>query len=312
MSDSFSGKVRKELLKVLPDARNMQLAELDAFLLFCGKIRKTDAGAALRVRSENEGLLRKCFTILSRAFTLGNADIVFGTGSLEILPPVSEKILMAVKWESGGHFCARDTADRRLLTESGSRRAFIRGCFLTCGSITDPSRFYHCEFACPTGELADQIAGLLPAFGIEAHTVVRKKQHVVYIKEGNQISDLLKVMEAEEAILAFENVRVIKDVRNRVNRRVNCETANLYKTSAAAAVQLRDSDRIRETAGLSSLPPNLAEAAAARLENPDASLTELGEMMNPPLGKSGMNHRFRKIHEIAEQTMFQQEGFLDD
>lgn len=312
MSDSFSAKVRSELLKEVPDSRSGQLAEMSAVLMICGKIGLEENGPVLVIHAENEELLRKCFTIFSKAFTLRNADAVFTPGRLRVLPPASEKILMAVKWQKDDGFCRRDTADRRLLTEDSSRRAYLRGCFLTCGSITNPSRFYHCEFACPSEDTAAQIISVLREFGIEARTVIRKKQHVVYIKEGNQISDLLKVMGADEAILAFENVRVIKDVRNRVNRRVNCETANLYKTSAAAAAQLKDIEIIEKSGGIDSLPENLADAAEARLSCPDASLTELGGMMNPPVGKSGMNHRFRKIHEIAEQSEFRQEVVSHD
>lgn len=188
------------------------------------------------------------------------------------------------------------------------RRAFIRGAFLAAGSISDPEKFYHFEIACTSMEKAKQLQEVISTFSIDAKIVVRKKYYVVYIKEGSQIVELLGLMEAHVALMELENIRILKEMRNSVNRQVNCETANINKTVSAAVKQLGDITYIRDTVGLDYLPEALAEIAQIRLDKPDATLKELGESLNPPVGKSGVNHRLRKISTIAETLREQREG----
>lgn len=180
------------------------------------------------------------------------------------------------------------------------RRAFIRGAFLASGSISDPEKFYHFEIVCATNAKAEQLKELIATFDIEAKIVVRKKYYVVYIKEGSQIVDILNVMEAPVALMELENIRILKEMRNSVNRQVNCETANINKTVSAAVKQMDDIRYIQTTIGLDGLPDNLREMALVRLELPDATLKELGEALNPPVGKSGVNHRLRKLGILAD------------
>ena len=181
------------------------------------------------------------------------------------------------------------------------RRAFIRGAFLTSGSMSDPEKFYHFEIVCSTERKAEFIQAILTGFSFDARIVQRKKYYVVYIKEGEQIVDLLNIMMAHRALLNLENVRILKEVRNSVNRQVNCETANLNRTVSAAVKQLDDINYIRDTVGLDSLSESLMEIAVLRAENTEVSLKELGQMLTPPVGKSGVNHRLRKISEIADE-----------
>ena len=141
---------------------------------------------------------------------------------------------------------------------------------------------------------------LMAAFEVEAKTVLRKRYHVVYIKEGSQIVDILNVMEAPVALMELENIRILKEMRGSVNRQVNCETANINKTVSAAVKQMEDIIYIRDKAGLDSLPDNLREIAELRLARPEATLKELGEALDPPVGKSGVNHRLRKLGNMAE------------
>ena len=189
--------------------------------------------------------------------------------------------------------------DGLLIQRSCCKRAYIRGAFLAGGSISDPKKSYHFEIVCRSVPQAKQLCEVMGSFGMDAKIVARKKYQVVYIKEGEQIVDLLNVMEAHIALMDLENVRILKEMRNSVNRKVNCETANISKTVNAAVQQVRDIEYIRNTAGLSSLPDNLQEMALLRLEYPDAPLKELGTYLNPPVGKSGVNHRLRRISEIA-------------
>jgi DNA-binding protein WhiA len=147
-------------------------------------------------------------------------------------------------------------------------------------------------------------------FEIDAKIVIRKKQYVVYLKEGAQIVEALGLMEANVSLMELENARILKDMRNSVNRRVNCETANLNKTISASVKQIEDIEYIEQTIGLQGLTPALRQAAQARLDDRDASLIELGKQMSPPVGKSGMNHRLRKLSEIANDLRGKQGGDL--
>ncbi len=181
------------------------------------------------------------------------------------------------------------------------KRAFIRGAFLAAGSMSNPQKAYHFEIVCGSDRQAQQLKDMINSFGMDAKIVARKKNQVVYVKEGEHIVDLLNIMEAHQALLNLENVRIVKEMRNSVNRQVNCETANISKTVNAAVRQIEDIRFIQAKRGLESLPDNLREIALLRLEFPDAPLKELGTYLNPPVGKSGVNHRLRRISEIAAE-----------
>ena len=189
------------------------------------------------------------------------------------------------------------------------RRAFIRGAFLAAGSMSDPKKSYHFEIVCAVEEMAEKIRDVICSFGMDAKIVSRKKSFVVYLKEGSQIVDILNIMEAHVSLMELENVRILKEMRNSVNRKVNCETANINKTVSAAVKQVEDITYLRDHIGFDNLPENLVETALARLSNPDATLKELGESLSPPVGKSGINHRLRKLSEMAERVR-EQGGIL--
>jgi hypothetical protein len=150
-------------------------------------------------------------------------------------------------------------------------------------------------------EQAVQLQELMASFEVEPKIVERKERYVVYLKEGSQIVDMLNVMEAYVSLMNLENVRILKEMRNSVNRKVNCETANINKTVNAAVKQLEDIRRIRDTIGFEHLPYQLAQIAQVRLDYPDATLKELGTYLDPPVGKSGVNHRLRKLAAVAEK-----------
>ena len=181
-----------------------------------------------------------------------------------------------------------------------STRGLIRNAFLQSGSISDPEKFYHLEIVFTEYEEAVQIKQMMGIFGINGKIATRKGHYVVYLKEGAQIADMLRVMEAPLALMEFENIRIVKEMRNSINRQVNCEAANLGKTISAAVKQVEDIKFICSKVGLENIPEGLAETAKKRLEYPEATLKELGELMDPPLGKSGINHRLKKLSELAE------------
>ncbi|MCL2500217.1 MAG: DNA-binding protein WhiA [Defluviitaleaceae bacterium] len=177
-------------------------------------------------------------------------------------------------------------------------RDFVRKCFLESGTISDPNRSYHMEFTLNEDNTAT-LAGILRDFGLNPKQTTRRGYPAVYVKEATEIADILNVMEAHKSLLYFEGVRVEKDLRNHLNRKVNFETANLNKTIHAALNQIEAIEYIAANAGLTHLPEPLEEVAKLRLQHDNASLEEIGAMLVPPISKSGVNHRLRRIQEIA-------------
>ena len=173
--------------------------------------------------------------------------------------------------------------------------------------MSDPEKTYHFEIIMTTEKKAEQLKEVIRFFGVDAKVVIRKKYYVVYVKDGSQIVDILNIMEAHKALMDLENVRILKEMRNSINRKVNCETANINKTVTAASKQLEDILYIQETIGFGNLTPGLQEIARLRMEQPDASLKELGSMLSKPIGKSGVNHRLRKLSNIADDLREQKE-----
>ncbi|MCM1118930.1 MAG: DNA-binding protein WhiA [bacterium] len=285
---SFSREVKEELTGLFGAADHCRKAELAAMISLCGQYgRDSDGLYTIGFQVENEIVLRKCFTLLEKTY-----NIEKNAGMTE------EE--MQVFYHNFGSL--QGIVDSRFLKKSCCRRAFLRGAFLCAGSISDPSKGYHLELVCNEEAKAGQLRQLIQEFGIEAKIVVRKKYYVVYIKEGAGIVDLLNVMGAHKSLMNLENLRILKEMRNSINRRVNCETANITKTVNAANRQIEDILYLRDHYGLQKLPPALRNMAEVRLEYPDASLKELGEHLEPPVGKSGVNHRLRKLSELAQQV----------
>jgi len=307
---SFSGEVKDELSKQLSLARHCQLAELAAILCFCGKITQNKNGEyRIKVQTENEAVARKCFTLLKKAFNIYTDIIERGSASqnrtgtyyIDLFEQEEcQAVVGAIKYREAV-LAESNTVNPMLLKSACCKRAFLRGAYLTIGSMSDPEKSYHLEFVCSDEPRAVQIRDILIGFDIEAKIIVRKKYHVVYVKEGSGIVDTLNVMEAHVSLMKFENLRIIKEVRNSVNRRVNCETANISKTVNAASKQTEDIIYIKEHYGLNNLQIGLSEMAEVRLQFPEASLNELGQYLNPPVGKSGVNHRLRKLSELADK-----------
>ena len=202
---------------------------------------------------------------------------------------------------NGANDCQKMKVSRLVVSCECCRRAYIKGVFMTSGSISDPNKGYHMEIVSDNRGRAEFIQEIIQGFEISSRIIQRKKYSVVYLKDGEMIVEMLGLMGAHISLMDMENIRIKKDIRNTINRRVNCEAANLNKTVNAAVKQVNDINYIISTKGIEFLPENLQELALARLESEDATLKELGEMMTPPIGKSGVNHRLRKISEIAEE-----------
>lgn len=309
---SFSGEVKEELTKHVSASRHCQLAELAALIHFCGSFKENGGMSALCFQTENQSVIRKYFTLLEKTFNI-SIDVVRETikkenknHSYSFLLEEEKlvyKIMQTVKLlditEETHSF--EQPVNTMLIKNSCCQRAFLRGTFLAAGSMSDPEKSYHLEIVCTNNMQAVQIRDMIQGFGIEAKIVLRKKYNVVYLKEGQSIADLLNVMEAHVSLMEFENFRIVKEMRNSINRRVNCEAANITKTVNASSKQIEDILFIRDHYGFHNLQDNLREMAEIRLDYPDATLKELGQYLNPPVGKSGVNHRLRKLSELAER-----------
>lgn len=288
---SFSGKIKEELAQHYAKARHCNLAELSALVHMSGSFEKDGYGSCiLKLHTENDGVARKCFTLLGKTFNI-STDIAIhrntakGTCSYYIRAKGEE--LLAVENVIVQAVCCK--------------RAYIRGAFIASGSMSDPDKSYHFEIVCGTLKQAEYLRNMINSFEMDAKIVKRKKSYVVYLKEGSQIVDVLNIMEAHVALLELENVRIMKEMRNTVNRKVNCETANINKTVSASVRQMEDIIYIRDNIGFDKLPDGLKDVALTRLKYPDATLKELGGLLENPIGKSGVNHRLRKLSEIAEK-----------
>lgn len=306
---SFSSDVKEELGARIPSARHCQIAELLAVFIFSGKIVREKTGKVhIRFQTECAPLARKCFTLLKKTFNIstdvllrvsaGSENVVYSLyirGSEDV-----QRVLAALKaWEP-----MREQVGLAAV-KSCCKRAFLSGAFLGAGSISNPQNSYHYEIVCKSEEQALVLKELINSFEVgellQAKVVQRKKYHVVYVKDGSQIVDILNLMGAHQSLMKLETLRVEKEIGNSINRQVNCETANLQKTVSAALKQIQDIKFLKEHGGYVKLTPALIEVAELRLENSELSLKELGELLHPPVGRSGVNHRLRKLCEIAEE-----------
>ena len=296
---SFSGTVKEELAAHIDSSRHCQLAELAAILHFGGGICGAAGEPHLCLETENEAVIRKCFTLLEKTFKINKVGVQ-GRERRLLDDSTERKVIQALHLNQE-EIVLQAPVNSLLIKNSCCARAFLRGAFLSIGSMSDPEKSYHLEFVCSIREQAGQLKDIIREFQIDAKSVRRKKYEVVYLKEGSGIVDLLNVMGAHVSLMNLENLRIVKEMRNSVNRRVNCETANISKTVTAASKQIEDILLIRDKYGFDNLPDNLRQMAEVRLEYPDAALKELGGYLDPAVGKSGVNHRLRKLSEIADR-----------
>lgn len=308
---SFSGDVKRELADNTGRARHCMIAEFAALFMVSGKIRKRNNNVYLEIFTENLTVAQKSYILLKVAF-LAKIEIQIqnhrqhtSTVSYRILVLENKSVMAIMKAikmvdEQGRLWGDASDINRVVVQNTCCKRAFLRGVFMAAGSVTDPEKAYHLEIAVLSERFANHLKDITSCFGIDAKIVSRKKYYVVYVKEGAQIVDFLNVIGAHKALMGYENVRIVKEVRNSVNRQVNCETANISKTVAAATKQIEDIEYIQNHMGFGKLTDGLREIAELRLEYPDYSLQELGDALNRPISKSGVNHRLRKLGMIAE------------
>ncbi len=285
---SFSSKVKDEMAGIVPASRHCGIAETAAFIAASGNV----SDGRLVFTGDSDSFKKKLFTLLKKTYNIEQYDESRG------LPEdTAEEILGSVHYPE----MKDGVVSGIILKQSCCRRSFLRGFFLAGGSMSDPAKGYHLEMVCVSEAQAQQLIGLLESDDIKARSMKRKGHYVVYFKESEAIAEFLNITGAHLCMMDLENLRIEKGLRSDVNRRVNCDTANINKSLAASARQVEDIVFLKQEIGLGRLPEKLKQIAELRLEYPELNLKELGEMLQPPVGKSGINHRLRKLQELAEE-----------
>lgn len=310
---SFSSKVKEELSKDCNNPRHCCIAETAAIISMCGKVVFDEKDRVrIEIHTENVTVARKYFTLLKKTYNINTDISIRHSSSLNksrsyILSinddETARKILMTCRLMKPFGVIEEDfsISDSLIIQRECCKRAFIRGAFLASGSVSDPVKTYHFEIVCLSEAKAKQLQMIMETFNINARVIKRRKYFVVYVKDSSQVVDLLNIMGAYNALMDMENVRIVKDMRNNVNRKVNCETANINKTVSAAVKQIEDIRFIQMSSAFDELPESLQEMAELRVRYPEATLAELGQLLDTPVGKSGVNHRLKKISLFADE-----------
>ncbi|WP_017726320.1 DNA-binding protein WhiA [Halalkalibacterium ligniniphilum] len=306
---SFAATTKKELTQ-LESKPCCAKAELAALIRMNGSLSFSNQQLGLDVTTENAAIARRIYTLIKKIYPVMYVELLvrkkmrLKKNNVYIVKITQEaKMLLEELGIIGEGFTLHQRISKEYLSSSCCRRAYLRGAFLAGGSVNHPeTSSYHLEIFSLYEEHNNSLCELMNAFGLNAKTLERKKGFITYIKESEKITEFLNIIGAHQALLYFEDVRIMKDMRNSVNRLVNCETANLNKTVGAALRQVENIRFIDREIGLESLPTKLREIAELRLKHQDVTLKELGEMVQSgAVSKSGVNHRLRKLDELAEK-----------
>jgi len=312
---SFTEDVKNELARKHRESPKERAAELLALLRMSGSVI-TGAGGkwGMEFSTSNSAVARRVLISLKKDFGLAPAVMVRQGRRLR---KKNVYTLTVLPFEGGSHFLEKmdiwsmgKIHDCEKLTTTEEKQAYLAGAFLGGGTVSRPQSDYHLEMVTRSSVFAEEICKVMRVLSLHPKMTDRKNDYIVYIKDGDEVSAFLQITGASQCYLEFENVRVMKDMRNRVNRQVNCETANINKTVSAAVKQIEDIRLIKEKTGLHNLNEGLAEIAELRLQYPEATLKELGMMLSPQVGKSGVNHRLRKLSEIADELRTNEEEVL--
>jgi cell division protein WhiA len=304
---SFTAEVKEELSRIEPKRQCCLKAELAALVRIEGTLHITGRERyRLEIATETAPVARKTIKLLHGLYDLKTEltvrrSVLHKTNNY-LITVVSQPRLPQALNELGildDALTLTYGISPRLVRRDCCAIAYLRGAFLGGGFVADPHGDFHFELTAETVEMAEDLRALMGRFGIHAKVTQRRGLHAVYLKGAEPIVTFLALVGAHRALLRTEDVRIVKSMRNDVNRLVNAETANLQKSAQAAMVQIEAIRMLEATRGLESLPRALRELAALRLEHPEVSLRELGELADPPLSKSAVYHRIRRIEELA-------------
>ncbi|ALB29296.1 DNA-binding protein WhiA [Companilactobacillus heilongjiangensis] len=307
---SYASEVKQELTKLVVHPEHARV-ELSALLRMNGSLSIQNHHFVLTAQTENAAIARRIFSLIKQKYGMESELLVRKKMKLK----KNNQYLVRLKHDTNKVLTDLDILDEsglsintdvpeEVLTEDQRMRSYLRGAFLATGSVNNPETSrYHLEIYSLYETHNEGIAQMMNYFHLNARTTKRRNGYIVYLKEAEKIADFLQVIGATNSMLKFEDIRIVRDMRNSVNRLVNCENANINKTVAAAERQIENIKHLQATVGLDSLPDKLREIAVLRLENPEVSLKELGDMVpSGPISKSGINHRLRKLNELAESA----------
>ncbi len=304
---SFAAQTKKELTLMETEAC-CEKAELSSMIRMNGAVQVSSQKVVLDISTENAAIARRIYSLLKKTYHIHIELLVRKKMRLKKnnvyivrIPAGVQGILSDLKIVSVG-FQFTTGIDKSIIKGNCCKRSYLRGAFLAGGSVNNPEgSSYHLEISSMYEEHCQALVDLANRFHLNARCIERKKGFVFYIKEGQKIIEFLSLIGAHQALLRFEDIRIMKDMRNSVNRIVNCETANLNKTIGAALRQIENIKFLQREVGLESLPEKLREVAEIRLQYPDVNLNEIGDYLKGNVSKSGVNHRLRKIDEMAEK-----------
>ena len=303
---SYSSETKEELCRLEPDSVCCLLAELSGIVSAAGSVIYRGGGdKRLSIETENSSVARRVFRLLRDVFDVQPELVTVKRARLggrsahriEIRGDEASFVLEGC----GIQMMLRRAVPREVTVRKCCRMAFLRGVFLASGSVTDPEKEYHLEFVLGDEAFAAALAKLIARFDLDAHITTRRQMTLVYLKGQNEITDMLSIFGAQSARFAMEDAFIRKELRNNANRAVNCDSANMERAIAAASRQAQAISWLIQSAGEASLPPALLQTAKLRLQHPEASLEELGKLLDPPVGKSGVNHRLRRLEQMAAE-----------
>lgn len=304
---SFASSVKKELTMIEVHPVHAR-AELAAFVRMNGDYITEDDNKELIFKTENAAIARRMYGLIKKYFEVESNLVVRRKMKLDKnnvyivrLHSGVETILSELGMIDSKRHPRRVPED--IMQDDQKKRSYLRGAFLAGGSVNSPETSrYHLEIRSNHKDHNEDMCEMINSFGLNARTLERRNNYIVYLKESEKISDFLALIGASQSVLKFEDTRIVRDMRNSVNRLVNCENANLNKTADASSKQRKNIVLVDSEYGLENIPDKLREIAEVRLENPDASLKELGELLpSGKISKSGVNHRMRKINEMADE-----------
>ena len=304
---SYASEVKKELTMLEVHFGNAK-AELMALIRMNGSLGIYNHKFVLNVQTENPAIARRIYKLLKQFYDIDSELLVRRKMKLK------KNNLYIVRLKTGSDYVLKDldildgfqikeTVPLKFLDDDAKVRSYLRGAFLAAGSVNNPETSrYHLEIYSLYEDHNNTICEMMNRYGLNARKTERRSGYITYLKEAEKIADFLSLIGATNSMLKFEDIRIVRDMRNSVNRIVNCETANINKVADAARKQIENIDYIERTVGLSKLPDKLQAVAQARKAHPEVSLKELGELVaGGPISKSGVNHRLRKINEFAQK-----------
>ncbi len=305
---SYASKIKTDMAAQISGSNKQLKAELSALVRACGTLNFGSKGRLdLSLSTENSAVSELMQVLFSKLFNVQGqlASIAQESLNKHTVYRFTVSDARALLTELGvvdttNYFYIVDDVPSFVFADNANSRAYIRGMFLGAGSISDPAKFYHLEFVVNSANFALRFIELLKAFDLSAKLLERKNHQIIYLKDSNQIVDVLNIIGAHSYLLTYETTRVDKAMRNHVNRMVNCDTANLKKMMAAVERHVSAIEKIERTIGLAALPDALVQIAQLRLQNREMTLLELGQLLSPPISKSGVNHRMKKLMQIAD------------